>query len=321
LAGLLLRDRGAFWRPRTGRPAELAADHVARAWGRAIAAAGALMLIVTALLMLLAPSDAMGGLAIGLAGAMLAAGAVVWGRMAGSRPMPAAARARASRQAAATTRPAPAMPSRVPGAALPRAARPAPPQRTRPSSGVGVPEDPARLPANDPMLTPATEEIDPAMNHANATFDRAYPQVDPSLTLLDASGSGRSGGNLLRVAQAGIEEEIDRVTVPIVHASVAAAAEKAVAQRVVQPAPDPADDRAAAFAPIPLFRETDPADDLAAAFAPLGDGGRGSERPLPWELAADPETEFFVDPSLDPEASEQAPPPPPIPFARPSTRG
>ncbi|MGI9253388.1 MAG: hypothetical protein ACR2J8_06560, partial [Thermomicrobiales bacterium] len=52
LAGLLLRERGAFWRPGTGRPADLAADHAARVWGRAVAAAGALMLIVTVALLL-----------------------------------------------------------------------------------------------------------------------------------------------------------------------------------------------------------------------------------------------------------------------------
>lgn len=95
------------------------------------------------------------------------------------------------------------------------------------------------------------------------------------------------------------------------------------AERIRERAADAAleedDDRAAAFAPIPLFRESDPETDMANAFVPILEL-RGSEpRPLPWETVAAPDDEFIVDPAVVAERLEDLPPP--IPFSRNQPRG
>jgi hypothetical protein len=268
LAGLLLRDCGAFWRrSRPRRPVDIVADARTRAGGRTLAVVGGFVLVATALALFFAPGDTAGAIVTGVAVAVAAAGMTAWTWQTARLMAPVRERAGADRQ------PAP---------------RPA---------------------AHAQESSPADEEIVFAMPRIDDRSGSSDPQSHGAFTSPD--GFEPVPDSIREFAGA------DRAAVaPEPAVGAAAAAHDVLAAD--------GDDRAAAFAPIPLFREPGAAEDRVVAGTVAAPGARrisGLGRPLPWEEPQHAEAEFFLDETSTVEPADRRPAgSPPIPFARPAPR-
>lgn len=175
LAGILLADRGAFWRP--GRdPAALARSARARGLGRVLAVGGGVLIGLTAIGLLLPGGDRAGTILVALGAAALALAAAGWAFGAfGRTPVRAAPPARPAEPRTAGARPQQRPPRRQP---VPRQAaqRPVPPRPPAPIlSDLPDPDEPDWPDAGDPLAWHDDPIFAPPRPAADSRPSRATP--------------------------------------------------------------------------------------------------------------------------------------------------